>query len=492
MEFPASLRTEFRDLASSTTDRALYSALAGSTPRLLQFFEMASVEETWAAHHLEFFRLALHALNQAYLEGRLGENYALRIVRATEGHFQVLEPALEKNFIFEVQGEEFPVNSIIAGSRSPYLKRLIANAYLEGRQARIKIPTPPLLARYLFSYVETGDQGSIWKWSENDLKLLLPAAELWGLKSLCEECERVLSKYIHKESLVVGLVEAYRKRRHVLKAAHIEMFNRLSPGVQLFIPSEGGLGAAFSDLKEETTSRYKEVKGVVDSLSFTQTLISNPLAFQVAMETPNLSGLDLSKSEVYSSQLLLMLPRIQSLDLSYAGWLHDEEFSEILNASHALKKLSLAQCSMLTYRGLSELKKRPEINSLNLSSMLHLTDRELALAVFPLPHLVELSLKGCKGLSDQALHELARKSPHLRVVDLTRTLVTDDVLIDLGLRCRELTRLTLDHCLAISNRGIAEFLKKCEALTFLSVQDVPLDLAWMEGLRAQFPSIEIH
>ncbi|MBN3309836.1 LRC29 protein, partial [Amia calva] len=124
-------------------------------------------------------------------------------------------------------------------------------------------------------------------------------------------------------------------------------------------------------------------------------------------------------------------PRLRSLDLSWCTELSDRTVLAIASSLKDLQHLHLRRTWRITDKGLSELMKLRDLQTLDLSECNHITGSEMVKGLSSVggrAKLVSLSFQSCTYVRDLAMFSLVQGlGPSLRVLDLTSCLYLTDL-----------------------------------------------------------------
>lgn len=493
MELPTGLKGNDIDFGRVESDEELYELLLKNSYQLINFFSMALTDETWSQKHLPFFQKILEWITGRFVESRVTEIEALKIADAIHAHYNVISSVIPRSFAIEAGSKKFSVNPILLGTSSPFWRRTIQELYREKGAHSILLETelPLDVLELIFTWVERGDSGDIWKWNINHLTRLLNCLEKWELKKFAEEIEKLLCRYIDHDNAIEKLVDAHRLQREVLKRHAIQVFNQYSSGLKLFSHEKNQLGVEFLDFHLTTLESAKKVSTWVTVVKF-----SKEIAFDEEFETalslfPHVIALDISGSESWSSYFEFLPKTLKELDLSRTSWVSEATLKKIAEIVPHIEILKLAGNTQLTYKSLGELRRLPSLRALDLSECHQLIDNELLIVLQVAQQLTSLSLAKCKKLTDQAFYDLARKGSLLEWLDLSGTALTEGGLVEIGQKCKRLENLSLNDCPKISDRGIRQFLKLSKSLKCLSLKESSWDEETHFRLQEEFADVQI-
>ncbi|XP_051975882.1 F-box/LRR-repeat protein fbxl-1-like isoform X2 [Xyrauchen texanus] len=202
-----------------------------------------------------------------------------------------------------------------------------------------------------------------------------------------------------------------------------------------------------------------------------------------------MSGAFLSREE-HRQQVHHALRNLEELDLSDLRYLSDLSFNRLTSCVPRLRQLALAGCHIAfefdPYRGcpvgsgssalvslrnlLSLLQKQAStLRSLDLSRTSITPESLRSIAQVPGLRLEELSLRGCKELTDYAMEVLCTHQNALKMLDLSAcTELSSRTVLAVATKLKELNSLSLSQDCKIMNKGLAELM----ALPCLSTLDL--------------------
>ena len=171
----------------------------------------------------------------------------------------------------------------------------------------------------------------------------------------------------------------------------------------------------------------------------------------------------------------------------------------ILHARYpSLIKLNISRSNM-TARALQDIFTYcTSLREVTLINCINVNDETIAVLAQNCCKLETLCLYECKRLSTAGTLQVATEWPaNLTTLELTKMPVNDEILLQLSLRCRRLTRLSIAHsgkCKSVTEAGLLILLERCTGLTFLTIRNdmwftagPPLD---MTNLKLLYPHIQ--
>uniref|UniRef100_A0A8C2FV30 Leucine rich repeat containing 29 n=1 Tax=Cyprinus carpio TaxID=7962 RepID=A0A8C2FV30_CYPCA len=192
-----------------------------------------------------------------------------------------------------------------------------------------------------------------------------------------------------------------------------------------------------------------------------------------------MSGAFLSREE-HRRQVQNALRNLEELDLSDLRYLSDLSFNRLTSCTPRLCSLSLAGCHIAfeydPYRGcpvgfgssalvslrnlLSLLQKQAStLHSLDLSRTSITPESLRSIAQVPGLRLEDLSLRGCKELTDYSMETLCKHQNGLKRLDLSAcTELTSRTVLAVATELKELRSLSLSQDWKITDKGLAELM----------------------------------
>ncbi|MCJ8734452.1 hypothetical protein PDJAM_G00235530 [Pangasius djambal] len=202
-----------------------------------------------------------------------------------------------------------------------------------------------------------------------------------------------------------------------------------------------------------------------------------------------MSGAFLSREE-HRQQVRTALKNLEELDLSDLRYLSDLTFNHLTGCTLRLRRLALAGChiafefdpyrgcavglgssAMLSLRNLLRLlqDQSATLRSLDLSRTSITPESLRSLCRVPGLHLEELSLSGCKKLTDYSIEQLCRHQRGLHKLDLSGcTELTSRCMLAVAAELKQLQSLSLARVWRITEKGLADLM----ALPTLSSLDL--------------------
>ena len=140
----------------------------------------------------------------------------------------------------------------------------------------------------------------------------------------------------------------------------------------------------------------------------------------------------------------------------------------------ALRELSVGDCRRVSDVGVVEVAARLKagLRYLSVARCPAVTDAGLAAIAERCPRLRYVNARGCPAVGDDGVGRLAVGCTRVRSVDVGKTAVTDRGLYAIARCCARLGKLSVRGCDGVTDRGVVEVARRCGAhLRQLNVQE---------------------
>eukprot|EP01094_Clydonella_sp_ATCC50884_P022640 TRINITY_DN5252_c0_g1_i2.p1 TRINITY_DN5252_c0_g1~~TRINITY_DN5252_c0_g1_i2.p1 ORF type:complete len:742 (-),score=340.14 TRINITY_DN5252_c0_g1_i2:296-2359(-) len=161
---------------------------------------------------------------------------------------------------------------------------------------------------------------------------------------------------------------------------------------------------------------------------------------------------------------------LQRLDLTHCLHVTDDALHSISHLCPNLLELNLTQCEVITDAGLAHIAERGHaLRRIVLAKCLQVTDTSICALARACPDLTSVVLRQC-NVSDVAMRDIARYCPGLRELDLTACEGVTDATVSLFSRLfRSLESLCLEELSDLSDASIGALADGCAELHTLKV-----------------------
>lgn len=491
MYFPSLVPENLHAYKSSLSEEELYNRLVKNTTDLISFFDVASDDETWADEHSNFMRKLLEWLTNEDFNERLTREQNNTISRVIWRHYSVLGPLLPQNIEIKLKDAVTMVNSLLLVHVSDFFLHHIRECRKTDKMSFLLSYVSEEVFSPIREYISSGAIVNLWRKGQEDLLILLKQANAWRVDGVAELCERSLFKYLDQNNVLQMLEMSIVEHWPILKMGCINYINKNFVGFQLSETSIERLAFKFENFTDETLDFFKRVQHLVTDLIFSGTLTENPTFGYVVRQCPKLRLLDLSTTARYSNYFSEIPSSIQSLILAQCQWVSHESLRQFSVYCPNIEELSFANNIQMNFTDWGELLKFKLLKKLDLSRCHNIRDEDLAIILKACGSLTELNLDDCHRIGEGGFFEIAKKSPRLLVLNLSRTNISDAPFVDIALRCRSLHTLIVSRCEQLSEKSVVSVIRYGKGLRVLDLTRCQLPRGFLEEIRASNPNLQI-
>lgn len=469
MEFPSLLPKELSLYFDNKSEETLFASLVKHSDDLVLFFENAVDDETWTSNHEVLVAKLLEWLTQqAYLDHLSSSNYKIT-AHAIKKHHLILKTLLPENILIKFKDAEVSFNGLLLAAASDFFRQLLI-------QASIKDSTElsfPQMTLYEFSPISsflcTENVPDLLTRGSEEIIELIKRANAWELTDLSVVSEHTLKKYINAENAFEMLARAKHEYWPHFAQHCIDFINQRDWQFKLSIPSHERLTFEFLNFHERTLNFFEELRPLITDIICSENLIEESQFGLILKECPNLFALNISRTNVFSNQLQEIPASLQALDLSECSWISKDSLKIIMSYCSSLKKLSLQKNIHLNYIFWGELVRFKTIRVLNLANCDQLHDEDLSIILRGLSMLTQISVSGCKKISERGFLELAKDLRKLVKLNVSYTNLSDTALVEIISSCQNLTDLDISGCIQLTEKGILAAIKNGLSLQHLNI-----------------------
>lgn len=179
---------------------------------------------------------------------------------------------------------------------------------------------------------------------------------------------------------------------------------------------------------------------------------------------------------------------LTELDISMNDFVTDETVRQLVDALPQLAAIDLSACEHLTDDGVLHLSRLPNLESVDLSSNMTLTDEAVAALAHSSPSLISIRCMLVPAVANQTMQALGTTCAELQVLDLSYAALIGDIGLRMVLRCcPRIAELQLAWCDSLSAKGLRYVAEFCRMLEVLNLSRCVLDddvlLAIANGCR---------
>ncbi len=180
-----------------------------------------------------------------------------------------------------------------------------------------------------------------------------------------------------------------------------------------------------------------------------------------------LQTLDISECPQLTDLCLLPVarncPRLLEIKLSGKGFT-DSGMIQLVKCCTALQAVELQSCDNISDAFMIQLQQYcQQINTMTLNACKRITDNSFISNKKALYYLKHLDLTRCLNLTVLTLKHVATCSPLLQSINLhsCEEVATDEVLITLSLRCKDLRSVNVSGCVKVTDKAIGSLAQNC-------------------------------
>jgi hypothetical protein len=492
MLLPSLLPKELYHYRLLQTPQQLFDALGKNPADLLTFFLAACDDKTWLESYPKLMQGFLAWFTHEHLTGGQPNTYFIVAVKAIQQSYSYFQELIPLNLRFQIGEHEFPTNTLLVGMSSDYFHALIYRQCRIGKKSVLKLEeeevTPDLFA-FVIDFIHSAEVPLLWRKDELFIMQLHELAHQFGLTELQKICVETFKRYLTIENSLDILLLAHERGWTVLRAQCIDFINSQEDMAIAFLHSDiDKLFFAFTDCTATTREYFAKISHAITHFICRGAIADHPFMAEAVRLIPYLQGIDIKHTQKYPTFLDSATINLIYLNLSECDWLDDTILKQLTFIFPKIQTLLLERYNSTTHYW-DFLRSWQNLLNLNLSDCYQLKDEELILILRNAPNIEELVVQNCQSLTDRGLKLIIKEKSDLQRLNLSRTTIQDETLIDLAFRCQTLQELNLSRCEKISERGIREAVKLAKALRLLNIEKCALPLTALLQLQKQYPRI---
>lgn len=488
MQLPDFLPEEYNFLKEAESDEHLFKLLFTHPVSVTPFLESALDDGMWSKEHQRAIQLILSGLLALFQRGLLQEEPLMQMAKVIRNHFLAVKPLLKQDLTIQLKDGAVVISRLLfAGGSSLFYHRALS---VQGKSPLVLDNLTLEQFSPVVEFLCTGSTSYLWKYSQQDIIVIMSQARLWELEALVDQSQETLKRYIDRASVFNMLKFAHEMKYPIIKAACFNFINRMNPRIRFDSTDLSGIRIEILDFKTPTLNLFEKISPLVTSLTCSSQLPADPLFGSLVRQCPNLTGLNISRSVQIGDSLRDIPPDIQELDLSSCPWLRLEHLKEISSRCHAIRRLDLSRNPEIPYSAWSLLKQLRGLEVLDISKCLQVTDQEFKLILLSCRSLSALKVGECSRISEKSFSDIATALPLLTHLDVSKTSFANTPLVEVAARCQELQILNVSGCDRITQRGIEECLKLAEKLQEIYLEDIAISEGLIEVMRQR--GIKFH
>ena len=492
MLLPALMYKSLRHLQEIPDDGTLFKTLKSNPPQLIKFLVRACEDETWAEEHREFMSSALNWVTEEFFQDRLLMEFAQKVSKAIREHYSVMQLYFPLNLTLKLKDKDLNVNSLLYSSSSEYLRELIRR---ECRDAKSREWLLKSISFDLFSsiheYITTGSTFDLYRKDRPELIKILNLAMLWELDGLSIACQNQIKKYLTPENMFDMMIKAHQKRRSVLREAAFEFINSFKLGFRLENRGIEALAFEFLDFNESSLNAFETLRELITHLICAGKITEADEFTLVIKRCPKLICLDISRSDNFSDHLKEVSSTLEQLEAASCIWMNNETFIKLIQFFPNLNSLILTSSVNIDFEGWGALNKLAQLRNLDLTRCSQVRDEELRIILQACKELIVLNLEDCKAITDEGFLDIPKYNANFTSLNLSRTGISDQPLIEIASKCSNLTYLNLTRCENITAIGVLTLVKNALNLKELNLTSCSIPKSTLAEIKKLRPYLKL-
>lgn len=493
MLLPALLPQQFSCYRLAKTPEELLKALTSAPSDLLTFFVAACEDLTWSENNPKLLKEFISWLTKQHMASTLPTTYFQEAAAAIRAHYEDLREIIPQNLALIISENSFPTNTLLLATSASFFSSLIHRQCRIGKKTSIPLNNDKLTPRlfsFVLEYVHTEAVELLWREEAEQILALHDLADSWNLEGLQQLCVEIYKRYLTEENVLKTLLQAHRKGWKAMRLQCMDFISSTDMGIY-FVPGPiESLFFAFSQCHDKSRNLFLEAANAITHLICRGEIALHPFMSEAVGRCPLLRGIDIAASEEYPELLELLPGDLSYLNISESPWLDKDTFRALAISYPNVEKLILHRCNTISNGSWGILSRWALLRSLDISDCYRITDEELHLILKACPNIEELTLHNCKELSDAGLKPLSKQATIQRL-NLARTVVENETVIELAFRCHNLQQLDISYCEKISERAIWEVVKHGRALHKLVIHHCNLPIKVLAELQQRYPRLQI-
>lgn len=460
MDLPTFLPTHLNIVGLSKSEDDLFETLSEKMDNLVTFFEVATDDEIWTETHDGFITRFLNFVTEQSYFAQIANEYVMRIARTIRHHYSVLKSKIPKNITLKLKDKEVRENSLLLVAASEYFRHMLIKECRDKESHVLSIVSIEM-DRFspISSYINTGLSPEILTMGQEELINLIELVERWQIKDLSILAQERLSKYVTKDN-IIAMITMARQRQWLPLAEHIATYiNQRDFGFKLKILTLDRLAFEFYESQNESIKYFENLRKYITDLTSHGQLAEHPLFGEMVKESPDLIGIDISRTASFHNNFPVLPKKLREINLSECPWLTKETLSNLAEICVDIEEITLTSNTHLKSVIWGVLLKFKNLKRLSLAHCHQIVDTDLAIIVKGCPYLTYLSLENCQKISDQGFASIGKNLNFLNDLDLSRCSLTDNGLVEICSRCSNLTHLDISHCENLTDKGLISLAK---------------------------------
>lgn len=493
MLLPALLPQQFSYYRLAKTPEELIKALISVPSDLLTFFVAACEDLTWGENNQELLKQLIDWLTKQHMLNILPTTYFQEAAAAIRSHYGNLRDIIPQNLTLIVSEKIFLTNTLLLATSASFFSSLIHRQCRIGKKTSLSLNNDkltPQLFSFVLEYVHTEMVELLWREEAEQILALHDLADSWNIEGLQQICVEIYKRYLTEENVLKTLLQAHRKGWKAMRQQCMDFISGTDMGIY-FVPGPiESLFFAFSQCHDRSRNLFLQAASAITHLICRGEIALHSFMSEAIDHCPQLRGIDVAASEEYPGVLEHLPGNLSYLNISECPWLDKDTFRALAISYPNVEELILHRCNTISNGGWGILSRWALLRLLDISDCYRITDEELHLILKACPNLEKLTLHNCKELSDAGLKALSKHTT-IQHLNLARTVVENETIIELIFRCHNLQELDISYCEKISEKAIWETVKHGRALRKLAIHHCNLPIKVLAELQQRYPRLQI-
>lgn len=493
MKLPAVTPRNLEYVKSAESDEALFELLQKKPADLISFFEAGAYDETWADIHDAFMTKALEWYTAQAYNDRLSKEDLRRVAQTVQNHSRVLQSFLPKNIIIKLNGGEIPSNTLLLSATSDYLRQVMIKECRDKNAYTLELPQIDMRQFIpINSYMNNGIAEELLTMGQDDIITQIRRSLAWNIEPYAVLAQKCLAKYLTNENVIPMILKAKEERWLHFARQCADYINNCQWGYRLEISSIERLIFEFLNFGEDTLKHFVTFLPMITDIACKGELVQHQQFGLVLKKCTRIIGLDISKTRAYSPQFVEIPKTLQELNLSECPWISKDNLKQFLSICPDLKQIDFSSDSHLNYAVWGELAKFRQIKRLSLAHCHQVQDSDLTIFLKGFGAMTDLSLRNCTKISEAGFFEISKNLQRLVHLDLSRCSITDNAIVEISSRCRNLAVLDISSCEQLTEKGILGIVRNGKALQELNIARCHAPQNVLDEIKRINPLLLLH
>jgi F-box/leucine-rich repeat protein 2/20 len=205
-------------------------------------------------------------------------------------------------------------------------------------------------------------------------------------------------------------------------------------------------------------------------------VVNDDLMFEIARSDIKLTSLIFGSEAITDASIVEIakhLTQLEHLDIKDAVSVTDYGVTKIFESCHRLESLVIPGYHTISDEAFSDLNinSLPNLKSLQLNSC-KISDDVISAITLCCPKIINLHLDGCRGLTDDGIIEIAEKYRNLEILELGFCrMISDYSMMKIGECCKKIEILKLPGCILLTDKSLEKIGDNCKNLKTMDISE---------------------